>query len=199
MLSDYRVILGSASEGRREIFSKFFKKFDVIVSNVDEDVVSEKLKAYKNDPIMLSMYLSYVKNVDIRSKIIDVDKFVLFTFDTIVVHQGEIKQKPKDKKVAREWFYSYRGDFQEIITSYSIYISDVNVTINDYDLSTVYFKNVPDDEIERYIQENPVTTWAGGIAIERARNFFEIIDGDVYSIIGAPMSKMKEVLSLLVS
>ncbi|MEN2997767.1 MAG: Maf family protein [Brevinematia bacterium] len=198
-ISEYKVILGSASEGRREVFKKFFKDFTTMPSYIDEEREAEKLGDYKNNPIILTMFLSYKKNLEIRSRLATSDKFILITFDTVVVHQGEIKFKPKNKEIARTWFYSYRNDFQEIVTSYALYVSDIDVTVNDFDISVVYLKNIPDEEIERYIQQNPVEAWSGGIAIERTENFFEIVEGVVDSIIGAPMKKIIDQLNLLIS
>ncbi len=199
MLEEYKIILGSASEGRKKIFSKLFKEFESIPSEIDEQKAIEELGEYKNNPIMVAMFLSYKKNIKLQKTIKNPNKFIIATFDTIVVHQGEIKQKPKNKKVAREWLYSYRNDIQEIITAYSIYISDIKLTLSNFDVSTVFFKNVPDDEIDKYVEENPVHNWAGGIAIERSRKFFNIIEGDIDSIIGVPTNKMTLELKKLVS
>lgn len=199
MLNNYEIILGSASEGRKEIFKKLFGKFKIITPDIDENKTSEELKEYKNNPIMLSMYLSYQKNIAIQSKFINPDKHIIFTFDTIVVHQGEIKQKPENKNIARKWLYSYINDIQEIITSYTIYISDINLFITDFDISRVYFKEIPTEEIEKYINENPVEKWSGGIAIEKARKFFEILEGNVDSIIGVPSDKIISTLKRLIS
>lgn len=198
MFDGYKIILGSASEGRRSIFERVFKEFVVITPNVDEDMISLRLGRYRHNPVMLSMFLSYIKNLDVQSKVLETDKYMVFTFDTVVVHQGDIKGKPESKEVALEWFYSYREDFQEIVTSYSVYISDIDVIINDFDVSTVYFKSVPDEEIENYVRNNPVTNWAGGIAIEKAQGFFNILNGDIDSIIGVPTKKMIEQINKLI-
>lgn len=198
MFDDYKIILGSASEGRRSIFERIFKEFVVIKPDVDEDAIAYKLGSYRHNPLMLSMFLSYVKNLNVQSKVLETDKYIVFTFDTVVVHQGDIKSKPESKEVALEWLYSYREDFQEIITSYSIYVSETDIIVNGFDVSTVYFKPVSDEEIENYVRNNPVTNWAGGIAIERTQEFFNILSGDMDSIIGVPTKKIIDQLNKLI-
>ncbi|MFN4245664.1 MAG: Maf family protein [Brevinematia bacterium] len=198
-LENYEIILGSSSESRKKIFYKLFKNFKVIPPEINEKEVINKLKEYKSNPLMVAMFLSYQKNLKIQSILKKPNKLLIITFDTIVVHQSEIKNKPRNKNIAKKWLYSYRNDIQEIVTAYSIFISDMHITISNFDTSTVFFKNVPDEEIDKYVYENPVEKWSGGIAIEKAKNFFNIIEGDIDSIIGVPKKKIIKDLEKLIS
>ncbi|MGC8965091.1 MAG: Maf family protein, partial [Brevinematia bacterium] len=190
-------ILGSASEGRQEIFKNYFGDFKTIISNINEEKTLKQLKSYKDDPLMVAMFLSYKKSNSILESLKEENDFLLFTFDTVVTYEGEIKHKPKDKEEARSWLYSYRGDFQEIITGYTIFSSSSKRFITNYDRCIVYFKKVDDQIIEEYINNNPVEKWAGGIAIERSNDFLKIIQGTVESIIGVPMEKILEDIKLI--
>lgn len=191
------IILGSSSKGRQEVFKHYFKYFEVITSEIDEKSTLEELKNYKDDPIMVPMFLSYKKNKAILEKLKRDKDFLLFTFDTVVVQEGEIKHKPKNKEEAKQWFYSYRGDFQEIITGYTIFSSSVNKFLTNYDRCVVYFEKVADEIIEEYIQNNPVENWSGGIAIEKSKHFTRIIEGSIESIIGAPIDKILNDIKLI--
>jgi septum formation protein len=192
-----KIVLGSLSEGRREIFSKYFKDFTIVKSEIDENETVKELGIYKTNPIFVSMYLSYKKAEDIVNKLEKTEPFLLFTFDTIVVHQGEIKFKPSNKEEARSWLLSYKNDFQEIITGYTIFSSEKNIFVVGHDRCIVYFKDISNEEINKYVDSNPVEKWSGGIAIEIARDFFNIIEGTVESIIGVPINKLKKDLNTL--
>jgi septum formation protein len=192
-----KIVLGSLSEGRREIFSKYFKDFTIVKSEIDENETVKELGIYKTNPIFVSMYLSYKKAEDIVNKLEKTEPFLLFTFDTIVVHQGEIKFKPSNKEEARSWLLSYKNDFQEIITGYTIFSSEKNVFVVGHDRCIVYFKDISNEEINKYVDSNPVEKWSGGIAIEIARDFFNIVEGTVESIIGVPINKLKKDLNTL--
>ncbi len=191
------IILGSASEGRKKIFSKHFKNFSVVKSEIDEEKTLKELGIYKTNPVFVAMYLSYKKAEDIVKKLEKTEPFLLFTFDTVVVHQGDIKFKPSNKEEARKWLLCYKNDFQEIITGYTIFSSEKSIFVVGHDKCTVYFKNVSDEKINKYIDSNPVEMWSGGIAIEIAKDFFNIIEGTIESIIGVPMNKLKKDLSTL--
>jgi len=192
-----KIVLGSLSEGRREIFSKYFKDFTIVKSEIDENETVKELGTYKTNPIFVSMYLSYKKAEDIVNKLEKAESFLLFTFDTIVVHQGEIKFKPSNKEEARSWLLSYKNDFQEIITGYTISSSEKNIFVVGHDRCIVYFKDISNEEINKYVDSNPVEKWSGGIAIEIARDFFNIVEGTVESIIGVPINKLKKDLNTL--
>jgi septum formation protein len=192
-----KVILGSASEGRKRIFSKYFPGFQVLVPNLDEGRAINDLGVYKTNPIFVSMSLSYRKSETIVSTLDFKDPFLLFTFDTVVVFQGDMKLKPSSKEEARRWLFNYRNDFQEVITGYTIFSSEKNIFVTDYDKCIVYFKDVDDQTINDYIDSNPVELWSGGIAIEIAKSFFNIIEGNVESIIGVPVDKLMKDLSKL--
>jgi septum formation protein len=192
-----KIVLGSLSEGRREIFSKYFKDFTIVKSEIDENETVKELGIYKTNPIFVSMYLSYKKAEDIVNKLEKTEPFLLFTFDTIVVHQGEIKFKPSNKEEARSWLLSYKNDFQEIITGYTIFSSEKNIFVVGHDRCIVYFKDISNEEINKYVDSNPVEKWSGGIAIEIARDFFNIVEGTVESIIGVPINKLKKDLNTL--
>jgi septum formation protein len=192
-----KIVLGSLSEGRKEIFSKYFKDFTIVKSEIDENETVKELGIYKTNPIFVSMYLSYKKAEDIVNKLEKTEPFLLFTFDTIVVHQGEIKFKPSNKEEARSWLLSYKNDFQEIITGYTIFSSEKNIFVVGHDRCIVYFKDISNEEINKYVDSNPVEKWSGGIAIEIARDFFNIVEGTVESIIGVPINKLKKDLNTL--
>lgn len=186
----YRVVLGSSSEGRRIILERLFRDVEIIPPNIQEESIMKKLETQKTNPIVVSMLISYLKNLQVQTLVKNLENSIILTFDTLVVHRGEIKSKPKTKEIARKWFYSYRNDFQEIITSYTAYIPNARILVTEADISVVYLKEISDEEIEEYILRNPVETWSGGIAIEKAEKSFVIVRGTIDSIIGVPTSKL---------
>ncbi len=192
-----RILLGSASEGRKKIFSKYFSEFEIVTHTEDENKLIRKLGYYSSKPEFLSSFLAFKKAENIIQNTRIEDQDLVFTFDTVVFHSGIIKHKPRSKDEAKKWLLSYRNDFQEIYTGYCIYVGMEGIFINGFDRSTVFFKNVQESIIDDYINNNPVENWAGGIAIEIAGGMIDILEGDIESIIGVPMKVIKKELKKL--
>ncbi|MGL4785329.1 MAG: Maf family protein, partial [Cetobacterium sp.] len=68
--------------------------------------------------------------------------------DTVVVIDGKILGKPKSEVDAEKMLKSLSGKSHEVITAYTLINLEKNIKITNSVESTVYFKQISDEEIE---------------------------------------------------
>ena len=180
------MILASASPRRKEILENFGFSFKTIVKNIDE--TSDKTRA--EDKIL------EIAEKKARAAAIDFPDENVIGADTVVVVDGKILGKPKDKKEAFSMLKSLSGRSHEVITAFSFININKNISYSDYEITKVYFKNLTDDEINWYINTKEPMDKAGAYGIQGKGAFFvEKIEGDFFSVMGFPLGKFVRFLN----
>ncbi len=180
------MILASASPRRKEILENFGFSFKTIVKNIDE--TSNKTRA--EDKIL------EIAEKKARAAAIDFPDENVIGADTVVVVDGKILGKPKDKKEAFSMLKSLSGRSHEVITAFSFININKNISYSDYEITKVYFKNLTDDEINWYINTKEPMDKAGAYGIQGKGAFFvEKIEGDFFSVMGFPLGKFVRFLN----
>lgn len=181
-----KIILASNSPRRKEILSKFNLHFDIITADIDENV-NPSISAYE-----LAANLAYKKAMSIASTI-DYDAIIIGA-DTIVFH-NKIYGKPVDKIDAYNMIKNLSGKMHEVITGLAVIDTSNNKKIKTYETTEVYFREIEEDEINRYIDTGEAFDKAGGYAIQGiASLFIKKIHGDYHNVVGLPIYKLNEIL-----
>ena len=174
---DKKIILGSASPRRKEILERAGFQVEVRKLNVDE---SYPHSIEKNT---VSEYLSKKKHAALATQAEEIG----ITADTIVLLDEQILEKPKDEKEANEILRKLSGSRHQVITG--ITISKEKKSFSFREESTVFFKELSQDEITHYVQHyNPydkagaygIQDWIGMIGIIK-------IEGCYYNVMGLPI------------
>jgi septum formation protein len=170
------LILGSGSPRRQEILQNMGLKFSVLVKNTEEtypaDLEIEKIPEF----------LSKKKSDAYELK----DEQVLLTADTVVILNGEVLNKPKDKEDAKNMLASLSGKKHAVITAFTL--KTVEKTQTYADRSEVYFKKLTNSEIEYYVENcNPLDK-AGAYGVQDFIGLIGIekIEGSFYTVMGLP-------------
>ena len=180
------MILASASPRRKEILENFGFSFKTIVKNIDE--TSNKTRAEEK--------ILEIAEKKARAAAIDFPDENVIGADTVVVVDGKILGKPKDKKEAFSMLKSLSGRSHEVITAFSFININKNISYSDYEITKVYFKNLTDDEINWYINTKEPMDKAGAYGIQGKGAFFvEKIEGDFFSVMGFPLGKFVRFLN----
>ncbi|ADL68642.1 maf protein [Thermoanaerobacterium thermosaccharolyticum DSM 571] len=180
-----KIVLASNSPRRREILSNIGLDFDVIPSNIAEET---KEKEPKN----IVMDLSRKKALCVAEKLDD-DSIVIGA-DTVVVIDGEILGKPKDKGEAFSMLRRLSGRWHKVYTGVSVVSLRNRKFINDYESTDVYIKNLSDDMILNYIEKGECLDKAGSYAIQGYGSLIvERINGDYFNVVGLPISKLYDI------
>lgn len=186
-----RVILASKSPRRKELMDILNEKYEVIVSDVDETLengLSPEEQAKK---------ISYRK----AKKVFDEttgDRIVIGS-DTMVVKDGKIYGKPKDREDASKMLKKLQGTKHEAITGLAILVEKDGKYQEylDYDMTEVYFKEMSDEEIINWIDKGKALDKAGAYAVQgEFMVFIEKIHGNYTTVMGLPIHKVYDFLKL---
>ena len=190
------LILASKSKVRKEILNKNNINCIVEPSNVDEDLVKESLLNEGANPEIISKNLAELKANKISQK--KNDKIVLGA-DSVIDLEGEIISKPADRKEALEILKKLNGKKHYLISS--VCISKNGVMIWNYtDRAALTMKKMMDEELKEYLKKiSDEALYAYNVyQIEgEGRSLFSKIEGDVDTIMGLPVKKIKEYINSL--
>ena len=191
-----KIILASKSEVRKEILDKNNIKCVVEPSYVDEEPVKESLLKEQASSEIISKNLAELKANKVSMK--KNDEIVLGA-DSVIDLQGELISKPESREEAMEILRKLNGKSHFLISS--VCISKNGSMIWNYtDKAKLTMKNFTDDELKNYLSKiSDETLYAYNVyQIEgEGRSLFASIEGDEDTIMGLPVKKIKEYLSLL--
>jgi len=184
-----RLILASASEGRKMILSQAGFDFSIYPSNFVEDLDSE------SDPYKLVSKLSAGKANTVAGKYKDA---VVIGADTVVFCNGRILGKPKTKVEAGEMLKFLSGTTHLMITGLTVIDCSSKKTITKTSVTKIFFRDVSQEEINSYVAMDEPMTKAGGYAIQgEGGAFVEKIEGEYSGALGLPLNILREVLAEL--
>ena len=184
-----KIILASGSPRRKELLTEAGIKFDIDVSNYEEDMTLDLT------PHELAKYLSAGKARAVAGKYKDA---VIIAADTFVVFQGEILGKPHTKENAEKMLKKLSGNTHSVVTGLTIIDTATGKTMSEAHESKLYFREILQEEIDEYIDSGEPLEMAGAYAIPGgAGKFVEKIEGDRSSIIGLPMKALIEKLKCI--
>ena len=175
------IILASESPRRRELIKKITNDFTVIPSNVDESLLHIA-------PHDLPAELSKLKAYSVFSKYPNDE---VLACDTVVILDGQLMGKPKNKKEAFEMLSKLSNKKHVVISGYT-YISkdkEITRTVRTY----VYFNKLSDELINKYIESGSPMDKAGAYGIQdQDYNLVNHIEGDFDNVIGLPVEDIKK-------
>ena len=185
-----KIILASASPRRLEILAAHGVTPVVIPADVDETLPDELL----NKPAEATMFLASQKAQAVYRGLSSFEPATIIGADTIVF-KDKIIGKPVDAEDAFSILSSLRGARHSVITGVSLIdVADGKETVF-YDETIVTFKDYPDEEIRRFVREEPPYDKSGSYAIQSSwsKNVASV-DGDIENVIGFPWAKISEYL-----
>ena len=118
---------------------------------------------------------------------------IIVSCDTVVVNDGIIIGKPKDRDDAKRILKSLSGKRHRVISAVCICKGGEYHVKSD--TTYVEFRNLSDEEIENYINERKPYDKAGSYGIQDEKfDFVESIEGSMDNVVGFPIEKFKEML-----
>ena len=179
-----RIILASGSPRRKELLKMIVPEFEIKVSGAEEKL--EEGLTPEEQATTLSCLKA--KNVFNETK----GERIVIGSDTIVVKNGKIYGKPSTKENAKQMIKELLdGDRTHyVITGLSI-IVEKNGECKQYNLFDkvkVYFTDITDYEIEKWIDSGEAMDKAGAYAIQgKFGVFVEKIEGNYTTVVGLPV------------
>ena len=176
-----RVILASASPRRRELLRLVGIDHEVRPADIDEsylpgerpDAHAERLARGKAETIAAA---AGPDAVTIGS-------------DTIVVVDGDVLGKPRDREHAREMLRRLSGRSHVVMTG--VAVSWRGETLSGVEQVGVTFREISEAEIERYIDTGEPMDKAGAYGIQGfGATIVERVDGDYFAVMGLALNRL---------
>ncbi len=177
-------ILASASPRRKEILEKVGFPFRICATDVDEtiDMFLPLEEAVKEIALKKALAVKDFKEDDI-----------IIAADTIVVNDGEIFVKPKDKTGAKSMLSKLSGKTHQVYTGFALVSKEKQ--ISECVMTKVTFHNLSEQDIEDYINTGEPFDKAGAYGIqEKGCLLVKEIKGDYFNVIGLPISRINQIL-----
>jgi len=187
------IVLASKSVVRKKILDENKIKCVVEPSNVDEEIVKECLLKEKASPEIISKNLAELKANNVSQKI--TGKLVLGA-DSVIDLNGKIISKPTDRDEALRILLDLNGQTHHLISSVCI-SKNGSMVWNYTDKATLTMKVMSEGELKIYLSKvSDEKLYAYNVyQIEgEGRSLFSKIDGNLDTIMGLPIKKIKEYL-----
>ena len=186
-LYNYHIILASKSPRRQELLRGMGVSFSIQTKETPEDYPKEM-------PLdEVPKYLSLQKSLAFCDDELPVD-YLLITSDTVVICEGEILGKPKDREEAVRMLRLLSGKTHHVVTGVTVRSAEKTVAfaVN----SQVTFAELEQDEIDYYIEHCQPFDKAGAYGIQEWIGYVGIsgLEGSFYNVMGLPTRKLYQVL-----
>jgi len=177
-----KLVLGSKSPRRKYLLEQAGLEFTTLHKEVEE-VYSPHMPA-RDVPCYLARLKAWAVQPDAP------DDAVIITSDTIVLLDGIIYGKPKDKADAISILEKLSGNMHEVITGVSLLKGDRGVLFDE--TTKVYFSKLKRAEIEWYVDHYEVMDKAGAYAIQEGIGLIGIekIEGCYFNVMGLPVHRL---------
>lgn len=149
-------------------------------------------------PAERSMFFALGKALDVRSRLQQDPSLrpdagrapVIIGADTIVVFEGSIMEKPKDKTDGMNMLMALSGKTHQVITGVCLADADGRLTKCFYEVSDVTFCSYTAAEMDAYLDTDEAYDKAGGYGIQGTfSRYVTGVDGDIDNVIGFPFAR----------
>lgn len=177
------IILASQSPRRQELMKLFGLPFTVQVADIDETMAPDK-----------SPYDEVARVSRKKAEAISCDeKDIVIAADTIVVCKGRVLGKPANVEDAFDMLTLLSGNVHQVMTGLTVRQGDRCITCTE--VSDIYFRELSQKEILRYIASGDCDDKAGAYGIQSGGALFvEKLVGDYYNVMGLPVCKLGQIL-----
>ena len=180
-----RLILASQSPRRRELLLRIWAEFEVIPSDIDE-----QLEAGPIDAAVAALALRKARAVAER-----VGSGVVLAADTVVLIDGMVLGKPVGPGEAREMLGRLRGREHEVVTGVAVVQAETGRSEVATAVSRVVMAAYSDAVIADYVASGSPFDKAGGYAIQDlAGALVDGVIGSYTNVVGLPVDATRRLL-----
>ncbi len=181
-----KIILGSRSPRRRELFKILSLPFVTEESDYEEDLTK------KLTPKKLAVTMSQGKARAVAKNKKDA---IVIAADTLIAFQNKILGKPRSRKHAFAMLSKMSGRVHSVITGYTIIDTKTKKNLSKAIETKVYFRKLKPQEIKNYIKTDQPLDKAGAYGIQGlGQLLIQKIEGDYSNVVGLPLSSLVQSL-----
>lgn len=209
-----RIILGTASSSRRFVMDQLCREhpftYEVLKADIDEKAIRHEqpqqlvlaLAHAKADAIIQALQQQQQQEAgngqpgNSSSGSSNSGAGLLITCDQVVVHDGQIREKPEDVQEAHRFIHSYSRSPAQTIGS----VVCTNLASGSrhelVEVCTIHMSDMPDDVIDKLIAEGDVMWCAGGLMVEHplVEPYITSIEGTQEAVMGLGKEAVMQVL-----
>ncbi|KAL8459008.1 hypothetical protein ACS0TY_036475 [Phlomoides rotata] len=126
----------------------------------------------------------------------DGEPTLLITCDQVVVYEGMIREKPSSEEEARLFIKGYSGGHAATVSSVLVTNLSTGLRKGGWDKVEIYFHDIPEEIIDKLIEEGMVLNVAGGLIIEHplVLPYVKEVVGGTDSVMGLPMGLTRRLM-----
>ncbi|PWA61601.1 maf-like protein [Artemisia annua] len=196
-VKDAKIILGSSSMARREILKEMGYDFTIMTADIDE----KSIRKEKPEDLVLALAEAKADAIIARIGITghkeeNAHPTLLITADTVVVYEGTIREKPSSKEEARHFVKGYSGGCAIVVGSVVVTNLTTGIKKRGWDRSEVYFHDIPDEIIDKLVDDGVTLNVAGGLMLEHPLTapFVDTVVGTADGVMGLSKSLTEKLL-----
>jgi len=178
-LNQKKIVLASQSPRRIELLRSVGLKFDIMPSNVKEEI-TEKVDS-----------LRFVRDISLRKAQLVRKKTtadLVIAADTIVTMDDQIFGKPKDADDASSMLNKLSSRTHHVITGFCLLAKTRQLI--DHEITKVTFYKLTDEEINAYLASGEYADKAGAYGVQGLASLFvRKIEGCYFNVVGFPLGK----------
>ncbi|XP_026392662.1 maf-like protein DDB_G0281937 isoform X3 [Papaver somniferum] len=193
----FKIILGSSSKSRKDILTEMGYDFTIMTADIDE----KEIRMEKPEDLVMALAEAKANGIITRIQTTDcseknAEPALLITADTVVVYEGVIREKPSSKEEARQFIKGYSGGRAATVGSVLVTNLTTGTRRGEWDRVEIYFREIPDEVIEKLVDEGVVLYVAGGLIIEHPLilPFIEKVEGTTDSVMGLPKALTEKLI-----
>jgi septum formation protein len=188
-----KLILASTSPARKKLMLEAGLNFQITPPGVDEDALVFQMKP--STPKDLTQLLA---NAKARAVIKDHPESLVIGCDSALWFDGEILGKPLESAVAIARWKRMRGQSGELFSGHCVIDTKTNQVSQRVTSTKVFFAELTDQQIERYVRTREPLQVAGAFTIDGMGGaFIERIEGDYHTVVGLSLVALRKMIEEL--
>jgi septum formation protein len=188
-----RIVLASASPARRSLLANAGVTPRVVVSTVNEEVLTTALGALP--PAELCMELARAKARDVAAGFTSDDDVVIIGCDSVLDIDGTAHGKPATAAEAKDRWRAMSGRSGVLRTGHWLIRPSTGQQVGEVASTLVWHASPTEQEIDAYIATGEPLQVAGGFTIDGLGGpFVERIDGDPSNVVGLSLPLVRLLL-----
>ncbi|HEY8424818.1 MAG TPA: Maf family protein [Limnochordales bacterium] len=181
------LVLASTSPRRRQLLAMLGTRFELESPSVDESAFDDAAS-----PDRLVMRLAEAKARDVAARR---PHDVVVGADTVVVLDGQILGKPRDREEARRMLTRLSGRTHQVWTGVAVVHLVAGRVAVEAERTDVTFRALSADEVDRYVQLGEGMDKAGAYAVQGVGAVFvERLEGCYFNVVGLPLARLHRML-----
>ena len=188
-----RIVLASASPARLRTLRSAGLAPEVVVSGVDESVVTGL------PPAETALQLARLKAQAVAARVDGSDgsdgSAYVIGCDSLLELDGEVHGKPASVDEARSRWRRMRGRSGVLHTGHCVIAVPGGVAVDDVGSTTVHFAELDDAEIDRYVATGEPLAVAGAFTVDGLGGaYVRAVEGDHHNVVGISLPLLRRLL-----